>query len=110
MILKNAHTNKWSCMIKISEDKDSLQIKFAIFSSIMCIRDKCVLFLFSNSEKFKDEVSKPETVARVKYETGDAFRLDESKRPKNDSTSIDQRLLGRSHGDQLLHRKCTLIS
>ena len=50
----------------------------------MCMRDKCVLFLFSNSEKFKDEVSKPETVARVKYETSDAFRLDESKRPKND--------------------------
>ena len=29
-------------------------------------------------------MSKPEVVARIKYETSNAFRLDESKRPKND--------------------------
>ena len=29
-------------------------------------------------------MSKPEVVARIKYETGKAFRLDESKRPKDD--------------------------
>ena len=29
-------------------------------------------------------MTKPEVVARIKYETSDAFRLDESKRPKND--------------------------
>ena len=76
--------------------RNILVIKFAEFTEtfgensidiediIMRIRNKCVLFSFSNSEKFKDEVSKPEIVARVKYETSDAFRLDESKRPKTD--------------------------
>ena len=50
-----------------------------------CMYQKQVsYFHFSNSEKFKDEVSKPDIVARVKYETSDAFRLDESKHPKND--------------------------
>ena len=49
----------------------------------MCFKLKGVSFSFCNSEKFKEEVSKPEIVQRVKYETSDAFRLDQSKRPKD---------------------------
>ena len=29
-------------------------------------------------------MSKPEVVAKIKYETSDTFRLDETKRPKDD--------------------------
>ncbi len=37
------------------------------------------------AEKFKEVVLSPENIARVKYETSSAFRLDESKRPKDDA-------------------------
>ena len=35
-------------------------------------------------EKLKEDILTPEVVETVKYLTSDAFRLDESKRPKND--------------------------
>ena len=41
-------------------------------------------FNFFISEKNKEQMLQPEVVARIKYETGKAFRLDESKRPKDD--------------------------
>ena len=40
-------------------------------------------FIIPFVEELKEEISKPEVVARIKYETSDAFRLDESKRPKD---------------------------
>ena len=48
-----------------------------------------LLIDFKNSfscfvEKLKKDVLTPEVVKTVKYLASDAFRLDESKRPKND--------------------------
>ena len=36
------------------------------------------------SGKLKEDILRPEVVETVKYLTSDAFRLDESKRPKDD--------------------------
>ena len=52
---------------------------------------------------------RPEVVAKIKYETSDAFRLDESKRPKDDvplqnsenSTSIDDAILAMNLNNML---------
>ena len=52
---------------------------FSVSSSVNTPRNFIIPFV----EKLKEEISKPEAVARIKYETNDAFRLDESKRPKD---------------------------
>ena len=42
--------------------------------------------LFINiADKMKAELGSPEVVAKIKYETSSAFRLDESKRPKDNA-------------------------
>ena len=43
-----------------------------------------ILFLHHFTESLKNKMSQPEIVARIKYETSNAFRIDESKRPKNE--------------------------
>ena len=60
------------------------------FKLIGKIRIFIILFLglvpstWSFLESLKNQMSQPEVVARIKYETSTAFRIDESKRPKNE--------------------------
>ena len=70
------------------------QQPFSQMSATTVFEQHNVYKLFSNlfPEKLQDELHKPEVVKRIKYETSDAFRLDESKRPKNDAPQMYTKL------------------
>ena len=72
--MPEAFQNYFSSTTPVSLRLQTSIIRFVLFK----------LNIFFLLGKLKEDILRPEVVETVKYLTSDAFRLDESKRPKND--------------------------